>query len=72
MSTPIVFGEEEEKQEIPAHKEPPRTQPLATLHKDIFANSLDTEMDVLLPYFIDDDLKKKRKMKKKKENDEGI
>lgn len=70
MSNQIVFGEEEEKSEMPAHKEPPRTQPLETLHKDIYPNVNDTEMDVLLPYFIDDDLKKKRKMKKKKNEEE--
>lgn len=70
MSTPITFGEEEEKKEVQAHLEPPRTKPLATLHKDIVANVNDTEMDVLLPYFIDEEAKQKRKEKKQREKEE--
>lgn len=70
MSTPVYFGEEEEKKEVPAHTEPPRTKPLATLHKDVIANPNDTEMDVLLPYFIDEDVKKRRKEKKERQREE--
>ena len=53
MSKSIAFTEEEEKPEIPNQKQPPLTKPLATLHKDTKPNINDTEMDVLLPYFIE-------------------
>ena len=66
MTEPSETNEKAQEPNLPKHLNPPLTKPLRTLLVDVTANEHDTEMDVLLPYFID----KEKKPKKKKKNTE--